>query len=236
MNNLKNKIIEINEKIETSLISIKFEQKEKNTFLKTISNYLDIILIIEITDRKTRNTLFINPLVGIIDYDVEKIYENLIPKIRTSNEIVTTATTSLGYLMPENTYQTWEIPLDFNNHRTQKVIDDIIKSIQKYALPFLESLVDRLELIDALQNNRIGFQKMNYLKIPILYYLIGLKDKGLEYSKNILLNEKPTPKILMAIEPEFSIYKEALDFFKQDKDVLYYWTYKEFLNRYVKYD
>ena len=87
-------------------------------------------------------------------------------------------------------------------------------------------------MLYALLTNKLGLQITNRIKIPILYYLMGFKDKGMEYIRNILQNERPTPKNAEIPEPEFSTYKKALDYFRQDKDVRFYYGYSKFVSNY----
>lgn len=226
----KLKEIDIDKKTGSSLYSIGFKKKRKGLYTKRIADEIDIVVIIEKTDRRTGDTFYLNPIIGIVDNLVEKIYQDLVPD--TSQEITNTASISLGYLTPESKYLTWTIPVHFNEVQTLEVVNNLVLSIKAHALPFMETLKERSVLLKALQNNKLGTEKQNYFKIPILYYLEGLKHNGLEYAKGILEKEKPTPKNERYIEPVFSTYKEALEYFRQDKDVRFYYSYCEFINSY----
>ena len=230
-NNLKLKKKEIDNVINDSLSSIGFKKK-KGLYVYSINDNMDILLIIEKTDRRTRNTIYINPIVAILDKQVEQLYYELVSDIDSSKEIVNTAITSLGYLTPQNTYLTWDIPITYSENKTKTVVDNLVSTLKKHVMPFLESLKDRRELLISLQAHKLGFVKINNFKIPILYYLLGEKNKGLIYARNVLQKERPTPKKTEIPEPFFSTYKEALDYFKLDKDVRFYFSYKNFLVKY----
>ena len=89
-NNLKLKKKEIDNVINDSLSSIGFKKK-KGLYVYSINDNMDILLIIEKTDRRTRNTIYINPIVAILDKQVEQLYYELVSDIDSSKEIVNTA-------------------------------------------------------------------------------------------------------------------------------------------------
>jgi hypothetical protein len=232
MDTFKLKDKEIDKVINDSISSIGFKKSKKGIYAKSVSDNVEILLIIEKTDRRTGNTFYLNPIVAIIDKHVEILYHELVTDIDTSKEIVNTAIVSLGYLTPENKYLTWTIPVTYSEAQTKEVVVNLVSTFRNYAMPYLETLKERNELLISLQTSKLGLQKINHYKIPILYYLLGAKDKGLEYVRNILQNERPTPKKPEIPEPEFSTYKEALDYFRQDKDVRFYYGYRSFEIKY----
>lgn len=232
MDILKFKNKDIDKRINYILSSIGFKKSKKGIYTKSINDYIEIFLIIEKTDRRTGNTLYLNPIVGIVEKNVENLYQELVTDIDNSKGIVNTATVSLGYLTPENKYIAWTIPVHYSEDETQKVVDNLFSTFETHAIPYMETLKERDKLLSALQTNKLGLQKINQFKIPILYYLIGSKDKGVEYAKKVLHNEKPTPKNSEIPEPEFTAYSEALDYFRQDKDVRFYYSYSRFLNNF----
>jgi hypothetical protein len=232
--NLRLKEKEIDKKMFESLLANGFRKNSKDFFLKSINDDTDFLLIVEKSDRETDDTIFINPVVGFADNFVEQVYRELAKVFDTSKELVNTAIVSLGYLMPGNTYRTWNISVTDDEIQTQRIIDDLISSIKLYAISFIGNLIRENKLIEALQNGKLGIQKSNYFKIPVLYFKNGTKTEGLKFAKLILEQQRPTPKDPNVAEPVFSSYEEALGYFRRDKDVRFYFCYSDFIHNYEK--
>lgn len=232
---LKLKEKEIDKKISVSLLSDGFRKKTKDVFVKNIIDDNDFILMVEKSDRKTGDTIFINPIIGVADNFVERVYRELAAGIfDTSKELVNTAVISLGYLMPENTYRTWSFSVSDNEFKTQQVIDDLIYSVNAYAVSFIEKKIKENKLIDVLKDGTLGIQKSNYFKIPILYLKNGMKEEGLKFAEKILGEQRPTPKNPDVAEPVFTSYEEAFGYFRRDKDVRFYYCFSGYIRNYEK--
>ncbi len=232
---LKLKEKEIDKKISISLLSNGFRKKTKDVFVKSINDDNDFIILVEKSDRKTGDTIFINPIIGVADNFVERVYRELAAGIfDTSKELVNTAVISLGYLMPEKTDRTWSFSVRDDELKTQNIINDLLSSVNTYAFLKIEKLIKANKLTEALQNNTLGIQKSSYFKIPILFFKNGMKEEGLEYAKSVLEQQRPTPKNPDVAEPVFTSYEEAFGYFRRDKDVRFYYCFSSYINNYRK--
>ena len=85
----------------------------------------------------------------------------------------------------------------------------------------------------TLQKEKFGIMGFNNFKIPIIYYLLGEKDKGLQFICNVLTKAMPSPKDpAQVIPPSFSSLEDISKYFRRDKDVKYYYHYLNFSERY----
>ena len=178
--------------------------------------------------------IYINPIVGIYDKELEEIYEILVSDIdlSTNNDTKCTALISMGYLLPNKSYTTWQISSTYVDEQIFENVDNLLNTINKHALPYLYSLNDRNTLLYELKASNIGFQMNNQFKIPIIMSILGEKNSGINYVRRVLFDTKPTPKDINVFEPKFSTYNEVLDYFKRDKDGYYYFRYYKFAEKY----
>lgn len=115
--------------------------------------------------------------IGILYEDVEKIaYE-----LTGINELAMmrpTMSMDIGYLMPENRFKEWEFSYEFSN---EQEFSEMFKAIETYGNAYWEKYSNFDNFFHAFYIRERGIQndtRDRYL--PILYYIRGEKDKGLE--------------------------------------------------------
>ncbi|PID69198.1 MAG: hypothetical protein CR989_03065 [Flavobacteriales bacterium] len=219
--------------VKEKMVNIGFVEKEKYIFSKLIIKDVEGFVIVEKTDHGSRYNWSISPTVGIINHKVEDIYYKLVDNIDFSKELLRTATSSIGYILPENSFKAWDVNLDDTEDQIHEIIDDLILQIKKYILPFFMKMSQNKELQVSLEKNSWGITSLNYFKVPILYYINEEKEKGLKYIEDILAKIRPTPKVNDLVEPEFNNLEEVKNFFSRDKDILLYWEFVKFRKKFI---
>ncbi len=108
----------------------------------------------------------------------------------------------LGYLLPDPTYKEWEFsPLEDN----EKVYEDLFSSIEQYGFPYLDYMNDEEQYFNRLVNREPFLLMARDHFLPILYYLRGEKEKGMEVIQEVIqrqLDERPTRNHVLSKEEE----------------------------------
>ena len=126
---------------------------------------------------------------------------------------------NIGYLMPQRKYYEW----DFSN---EKQIDSQIESwsnaLQEYGYNYYKEMGNFDKVFDIFNNDKniTNSQKETY--IPVLYYLMGEKEKGLKYIEETIkkYNHITRDKFLKVINMKTKeIIKYDIDTLS-DKDIL----------------
>ncbi len=183
------KLIEakIDNRINCFFDRLQFKKTKKNTFIKKVNSNFNIIIIFEKSSRRSKDMIYINPIVGIYDKELEEIYEILVSDIdlSTDNDTKCTALISMGYLLPNKSYTTWQISSTYVDEQIFENVDNLLNTINKHALPYLYSLNDRNTLLYELKASNIGFQMNNQFKIPIIMSILGEKNSGINYVRRV---------------------------------------------------
>ena len=147
--------------------------------------------------------------IGILYEDVEKIaYE-----LTGINELALMRPTmgiDIGYLMPENRFKNWEFSYEFSN---EKEFSEMFKAIETYGNAYWEKYSDFDNFFHAFYIREGGIlndTRERYL--PILYYMRGEKDKGVEFINETIRRRsiRPTDEELLAgRDPQSTIILRA---------------------------
>lgn len=174
------------EKIITEKIKPLSFSKKKYVYIKEVDEQTIGTIGFGIASNRVPGSLFINPVVGIFNKQVEEIYCQLTgyDSIKTHQA---TVGTNVGFLIPpENYYKEWEL----SDSCIDNVTADIIEKIVTYGLPFIEKYRNPNELLKCLEERRYILEITRIYKLPIMYYLLGYKDKALEYVDTVSNNFK----------------------------------------------
>ncbi|MFD2036336.1 hypothetical protein ACFSKL_16145 [Belliella marina] len=224
---------ELDEKLIKGFQSLDFFQVGKHHYSREFENGKVGSILVEKTDRRTKETWFINIQILFIHDKVEQLGQEVAKEFYAPNYIVNTVFENLGYLTPQNEYITFDFTIGQKESRIQKTIDDLLETVEKHAVPMLKKLCDDEELFKKMRNNGLGLQITNQIKAPILLFLMGNQNEAYELATSTLAEIRPTPKNPQVQEPEnFINSEEAFSFFRRDKDPLYYYNYKIFHNRF----
>ena len=81
---------------------------------------------------------------------------------------------NIGYLMPENSYKEWMLRKSDSEEYMSELIESILESIEKYALPYMNSLSTMSELCCEIELRNVVLMRLDNLKWRILlYYIMG---------------------------------------------------------------
>lgn len=208
------------------------EKKGKAVFHTILEEGKECEVIIEKTDRRTRNTFYLNPVINFIHNNIETLSKELAPDFYSPNTIVSTLFEPLGYLLPENIYKTYDFHISYNDKQVVNKVQYLVKDIEKYAIPKMKELCNDEFLLHTLKSHLLGIQITNRIKAPVLLCLLNRKEEAVELATDYLKEIRPTQKDLTVHEPEeFPSVEDAFSFFKRDEDPRYYFFYKKYYNR-----
>ena len=131
----------------------------------------------------------VNPVMGLINTKVE----DLIHYCKDDWSIKPYSPTivkSIGYLTPKNTYMRWEIK---KPRQINKEVNNLLKYITRYGIPWMEKMSDRDELLNALKA-REGIPGYFIYRIPALLVIMGKKDEALFYAESFYQQLKKSNK------------------------------------------
>ena len=206
-----------------------FSSGKKHIYHKSFENGKSGSILIEKTDRRTKNTWFVSVQILFTHNAIEQLVQEVANEFYNSDSIMNTVAEGLGYLTPENQYLTWDFTLGEKESKTQKTMNNLLKTVEEYAIPKMEQLCNGQELLRVMINHEIGLQITNRVKAPILQYLMGDQSEAYELATSTLNEIRPTPKDTSIAEPEnYASPEEAFTFFRRDKDPRYYFNYKLF--------
>lgn len=90
-------------------------------------------------------------------------------------------TSNVGYLTPNNNFQQWVVPNSATEDDVSETVNDMIRLIETYAIPYLNKLSDVNALLLELEEGNSLVPRHADYNLPMLYYLIGDKDSAILY-------------------------------------------------------
>jgi hypothetical protein len=150
-------------------------KKQQYCFVKSMNDNAIATLNFGIVRHFTKGHIYVNVVVGMFYKNIEDLYA----KLSGNTNVYFKATTGLqiGYLMPEQSFKEW----DFNeNIDNTDLFNEIFNCIQKYAFAYYKKMQHIKEFAIQLQDRDKHVLGGIDIYLPILYYLNGEKQKGLE--------------------------------------------------------
>ncbi len=179
-------------------------KKKQYYFIKPIDDNVIATLNFGFILHKAKGHVFIDIGVGVSHKNVEELHTRLtgIEKSIFKHTI----SLQIGYLMPENSYKEWDFIENVDN---SSVYENLLHCIQTYGFAYQEKMKDFGNLLEAFEKRAPGI--LNQARdryLPILYYLKGDKQKGLEaIEEAIERQKKPLDESNI---PKFSGAKEEI--------------------------
>jgi hypothetical protein len=107
----------------------------------------------------------VNPVVGVRHQAVERLIADL-RRDRFHEYLPPTASTPIGYVMPESRYISWE----FGGQYGMAAGPELIAAVMDYGMPFMQSLIPLQATLEAI--NR-GFSQRPEYNVPALLEIMG---------------------------------------------------------------
>ena len=110
--------------------------------------------------------LGINPIIGVIDHEIEKILDQFASSTRRAPS--PTIATPLGYLTPEARYIEW----NFCSNEQFNLDDEVAEmsnSILRYGIPFVEAHASSEALTSDLERLSFTFRESAIYRLPVAY-------------------------------------------------------------------
>lgn len=180
-------------------------KKKKYNFYKPISENVYATLGFGMAAHTDKEHIYVNLTIGVSHIDVEEILTKLTGY--NSLEIMQpTIGIQIGYLMPDKSFKEWDFVENADN---SPLYEDILNGIQTYGFAYQERMKSFDNLFEAFEKRVSGVLNQARDKyLPILYYLKGNKQKGLEaIIEAVERQKKPLRESSM---PKFSGAKEVI--------------------------
>jgi len=172
---------EINENIKLICKQIDF-QKKRYYYIKKIDDNVLATLHFGYVRFAKKDHIYVDVTVGVSYKDIESLYIRLLEVEK--NIFRSTIGTQIGYLMPENRYKEWDFVENSDNTHQY---EDILKNIKEYGFPYQKRMSDFNNLLQAFEKREPGILNIARDKyLPIMYYLKGEKQKGVEFIKKAI--------------------------------------------------
>ncbi len=164
-------------------------------YFKVIENKVTFSMVLGM--RAYNKRYYVNATLGLTFSDIDDVFLKLVG-YRVQGHMGS----QLGYLLPNPTYKEWEFSLFDDN---EKEYEDFFSSIEQYGFPYLDSINDEEQYFKRLVDRDRRLLGTRDRCLPILYYLRGEKEKGLEVIQEVIqrqLNERPTRNHVLNKEEE----------------------------------
>lgn len=172
-------------------------RKKKYNYYKPLTDSIMATLGFGCTSFCKNEHNLVNVTIGVFYKEVDEVYSKLTGYSGYSY-MQPTIGSQLGYLMPINDFYEWEFIDDADN---SKKISDIFDNIIKYGFPYQAKMSDFDNLFNAYYRKDSGVLNVARQEImPILYYMKGEKEKGVEFIKETIAQRsvRPTDEELLA--------------------------------------
>ena len=195
MKKMKNNIATL---LSSTFSEINFKKKGYY-FFKSINDNIYASIGYTTAGHRCIGHTLINPVIGIAYDDVNLLYDEL---CGCKNILAPTLWTPIGYLMPEKRYKEWDF---VNGEENKDVLGDMLAAIQKYGGHYWEKMSDFENLFTAVLAGTFGLLNDRRDRLlPILYYMRGEKEKGLQVIDDAITEYKrrKTDKELISDMPK----------------------------------
>ncbi|MCK9155478.1 MAG: hypothetical protein M0P12_05130 [Paludibacteraceae bacterium] len=145
-------------------------KKKGFCFYKRITDQVSLTISYMVASRQEVGHVYVSPDIGILRHDIGRIYEKY-----KGYPITATVCTSLGYIMPCKKWYEFDF---VENDDNVGVLEEIKNNIITHGYVFCKNL-ETLDEIENYYSLNTGSFEIYYL--PIIYYLQGNKEKGIEY-------------------------------------------------------
>ena len=128
----------------------------------------------------------IGPVVGVRNMEVERRVGDwwlVRREALNGKQLMATASTPLGYIMPEQSYKSWHFSPDKD---ATSLAQDMIFSVEVFGLPWMKSLTDPRNLLNWLLEKQAASPDFRKFAIPALYCLLGETDRAREYIRQVV--------------------------------------------------
>lgn len=128
-------------------------------------------------------TISVNPVVGFIHKDIQKIAMNLTDKAYKKNHPPLLGE-NVGYLMPQHTYTTWDFK---GNKKDINEAQEISKALIEYGIPWIVRVSDLGECLVEMVEKKKGMPGQREYKIPIVLHYLGRTEEGRKFIEDFKL-------------------------------------------------
>ncbi|MCQ2217429.1 MAG: hypothetical protein MJZ33_02960 [Paludibacteraceae bacterium] len=175
----------IEKQMEERILSMGFVKKKKDYYKKWGADIYAVISISSSTGYHVHCRRY-GITIEIINEEVQKYEHKLMNEDPKRN--LPTLSIQLGYLMPVRRFMEWEFSYENSNEET---FSEMFNAIETYAFPFWDKCSDFDRLLNLFLNREVFMSiSVREIVLPILYYMRGEKDKGVQITKEALSRMK----------------------------------------------
>lgn len=155
--------------------------RKKYIYIKPVSDNIYLTISFSIASYQVKGYRFVAPRIGMMYEDVEKTLRDvseldLLKRIRYTSTI----SEHIGYIMPIHDWKEW-IFVEYGTN-SKVLINDLKKSLKKYSEIYCAQFSNIENVIEMIEDKGWGsaYSKL-FARLPIMYYLTGQKQKGIEF-------------------------------------------------------
>lgn len=127
------------------------------------------------TDHHATGEFHINPVVGVRHQEIEKIVAECSNKEYHAYK-GTTINRPIGYVMPENSYKTW----DFTDANAVEAARDMASAIAAHGIPFMRAHQGLPEIYDKMEKRYHAMDEALAMRRPVTLLLMGDPARSLQ--------------------------------------------------------
>ena len=168
---------EIEKALDERIKKMGFKKKKFNYF-KQINDNVFYTLSFSFLTKYSDGNIGVDVIVGVLNKTIEDLKFKL-TGLNNFDLMLPTISTQIGYLMPDKNYKKWNFVEKKDN---SDILNDLLNSIQIYGNEYFEKYMDINQIFNLIEKGGTGVLNHNRDRcLPILYYLKGEKQKGLEF-------------------------------------------------------
>lgn len=161
--------------------------KKGELFIKEINSDTYSTVHFNLASYQIKGHVLVAPMIGLHYERVEQLLKD-IANYSWLKRYNNTIYEHIGYIMPNDACVEW----DFLEYETnpENTINSFKNAIQQFARVYYERFPNYESIISYILENR-SWNPINYhcyARLPILYYLVGQKQKGIDFINKALMN------------------------------------------------
>ncbi|MGM9764371.1 MAG: hypothetical protein ACI3ZQ_10170 [Candidatus Cryptobacteroides sp.] len=174
--------------------------KKGNFYIKPMFANIYLTVCFNIASYQIKGHRLVAPRIGLIYDDVEKILRKISDaEWLKANRYTNTISEHIGYIMPVHTWKEWDLIEPGTN--SEAILNDLKDSLQKYSGVYCRQFSNIENVIMMIEGKRLGSANSElFVRLPILYYLAGHKQKGIEFINRAFKEEYSEADILFTEE------------------------------------
>lgn len=189
---------QVNDILKKICAELGYVQKKGIYYIKPISSNIYSTISFNIASYQIKGHRLVAPRIGVVYEDVEKKLRD-ISKYEWLDGYSNTVDEHIGYIMPVHDWTEWDLIEPGTN--SEVVISDLKDSLQEYGDIYCRRYSNIYDVIEMIEGKPLA-PAWSYLfaRLPIMYYLVGRKRRGVEFINRVFKKEYSEVNIIFTDE------------------------------------